>query len=170
MRIQLSGLTFDRQTFEHSCSAGEYLDDKETFPDNILIRATVAREGNSLRLDLEAELSGYFTCDRCGSSFTRLQEFGGEFFFTFDEGESIATDREHAVIPKGAVSLDISQEIRDLIILSVPSKILCRDDCRGLCSQCGTNLNEKKCKCTRETVDPRWEALQDLRKYESKKA
>ncbi len=69
----------------------------------------------------------------------------------------------------GRTFIQPSQEIRDLIILNLPSKILCRDDCRGLCSQCGTNLNDKRCKCTREIFDPRWEALQDLRKDEDKK-
>ena len=46
---------------------------------------------------------------------------------------------------KGA--LDIDEDIREEIILSFPMKVLCKDDCKGICSKCGVNLNTDKCKC-----------------------
>ena len=45
------------------------------------------------------------------------------------------------------------------LILSLPSKVLCREDCRGLCPHCGKDLNEGLCGCKPKTVDPRLEAL-----------
>jgi uncharacterized protein len=164
MRIQLSGLPLGPQTFEHSCSAGEYLELTESFSGDINISAEIASEGNSLRLNLHAELPGNFNCDRCGDSFKLQHRCEGEFFFAFDEGGGSGAEREFAIIPKGAVSLDISQEIRDMVMLSIPTKILCSDSCRGLCLQCGINLNDQQCVCEPETGDPRWEALQKLKK------
>ena len=46
---------------------------------------------------------------------------------------------------EGKLELDITDDIRQEILLSYPVRFLCRDDCRGLCPQCGTNLNERSC-------------------------
>lgn len=46
---------------------------------------------------------------------------------------------------KDRMELDVTDDIRQEILLSVPVKVLCREDCRGLCARCGTNLNERRC-------------------------
>lgn len=48
--------------------------------------------------------------------------------------------------------------------LSIPMKVLCREDCAGLCPQCGANRNENRCGCSVEKVDDRWKALEGIRK------
>jgi uncharacterized protein len=53
--------------------------------------------------------------------------------------------------------------LREQILLAVPLKMVCRDDCKGLCPVCGTNLNQGLCDCTRPAGDPRWAALKDIR-------
>jgi DUF177 domain-containing protein len=53
--------------------------------------------------------------------------------------------------------------LREQILLAVPLKFVCREDCKGLCPVCGTNLNQGMCDCTRPAGDPRWAALKDLR-------
>ena len=49
------------------------------------------------------------------------------------------------------------------VLLALPLKVTCREDCRGLCVHCGKNLNEEQCSCTTAVVDPRWTALQEIR-------
>jgi uncharacterized protein len=58
------------------------------------------------------------------------------------------------------VSLD--RQIYESLMVSVPIRIVCRDDCKGLCSRCGANLNLEPCSCT-DDIDPRWEALRKLK-------
>lgn len=58
-------------------------------------------------------------------------------------------------------TVDLSELARETFILNMPSKTLCREDCRGLCSGCGVNLNYEKCRCKKE-VDPRLAALAKL--------
>lgn len=164
MRIQLSGLSTEPQTFRHRCAAETYLDDKETFPGEITILATIGREGNSLHLSLEAELPAHFICDRCGKSFDREHHCRDDVYFTFEEDEVMAGDEWAHVIPKGITDLDISQEIRDMVILGLPVQMLCSEDCLGICPKCGVDLNRKTCTCRRESIDPRWEALIELKK------
>jgi uncharacterized protein len=58
--------------------------------------------------------------------------------------------------------LDLSEAIRQNALLAIPMKVLCRKDCAGLCSECGKNLNEGKCNCNSEIIDPRWAKLAQL--------
>ncbi len=58
--------------------------------------------------------------------------------------------------------IDLDELIREQIYLVLPMKPLCRDDCKGLCPECGTNLNAGTCECRHEWTDPRLEALKKL--------
>jgi uncharacterized protein len=53
--------------------------------------------------------------------------------------------------------------LREQVLLAVPFKALCREDCRGLCPHCGKNLNLDQCSCTEPVEDPRWLGLKELR-------
>jgi uncharacterized protein len=58
--------------------------------------------------------------------------------------------------------VDLSELVRQMLVLAVPARSLCRPDCRGICPYCGTDLNEATCGCTGQSVDPRLEALRKL--------
>jgi len=58
--------------------------------------------------------------------------------------------------------IDLAEAIREEVILSAPLYVECEENCAGLCPQCGTNLNESSCDCTRSDRDPRWDALRQL--------
>ena len=60
--------------------------------------------------------------------------------------------------------IDLNELIREQFYLALPMKPLCRDDCRGLCAQCGTNLNTSTCDCSPVWEDPRLAALKGLGK------
>lgn len=53
--------------------------------------------------------------------------------------------------------------LREQVLLALPLKITCRAECKGLCPQCGKNLNQEPCSCTVPADDPRWAALKDIR-------
>jgi len=53
--------------------------------------------------------------------------------------------------------------LREQVLLALPLKTTCREDCKGLCPQCGKNLNQEKCSCTNAVEDPRWAALKEVR-------
>jgi uncharacterized protein len=60
-------------------------------------------------------------------------------------------------------SLELEDVLREQVLLSLPAKTLCREDCKGLCPRCGINLNTETCTCEETKSDPRWTALSDLR-------
>jgi uncharacterized protein len=53
--------------------------------------------------------------------------------------------------------------LREQVLLALPLKITCRDDCKGLCPHCGKNLNQEQCSCAVPAEDPRWAALKEIR-------
>ena len=58
--------------------------------------------------------------------------------------------------------LDLSDVMRQYLLTSEPLKVLCREDCKGICPECGVDLNVDGCKCSQAQVDPRWGALAEL--------
>ncbi len=59
--------------------------------------------------------------------------------------------------------LELEDVLREQVLLAVPLKTVCRPDCKGLCAQCGKNLNVETCNCEHHEQDPRWNALKGLR-------
>jgi uncharacterized protein len=59
--------------------------------------------------------------------------------------------------------MDLTEPIRQALLVALPLKPLCREDCAGLCPQCGANLNEGPCGCEPDTEDDRWAALRELK-------
>jgi uncharacterized protein len=53
--------------------------------------------------------------------------------------------------------------VREQVLLALPLKVTCREDCKGLCPHCGKNLNEEQCSCNVPMEDPRWAALKEIR-------
>jgi len=96
-------------------------------------------------------------CSRC------LRELRARFEFKGDEVYRPKSDiwEEGYEIKDSKVDLELM--VRDAVALNLPQKPLCKEDCAGLCSRCGADLNEGLCDCPEE-IDQRWSALDDLRR------
>ncbi len=60
-------------------------------------------------------------------------------------------------------TIDLDPILREQVLLALPVSVVCREDCKGLCSVCGQNLNERECGCERKVLDPRLAALKDIK-------
>ena len=107
------------------------------------------------------------TCSRCLGLFScpltlNIEE---EYFPTTDvvSGASLPVPQEPGcfTIDEHHV-LDLTDAIRQYALLAIPMKLLCREDCAGLCPDCGYNLNQGACSCPPRAVDPRWSELSKL--------
>lgn len=70
-------------------------------------------------------------------------------------------DAEHELFDGKTIHLD--PIVREQVLLALPMNAICREDCKGLCAQCGQNLNEKKCGCEPKVVDPRLAVLKNIK-------
>ena len=86
---------------------------------------------------------------------------------TFAEGEHEMDEDDLEISYYRDEQIDLNELLREQFYLALPMKPLCRDDCKGLCPQCGTNWNTGTCTCTTEWEDPRLAALKGLVKGES---
>jgi uncharacterized protein len=59
-------------------------------------------------------------------------------------------------------ALDVDEIVKEQILLAVPTRMLCREDCKGICPQCGVDKNTGECNCETKEIDPRWAALKNL--------
>ena len=78
-----------------------------------------------------------------------------------DEVEITEADTEISFYQGDGVALE--DVLKEQVLLAVPAKALCQEACKGLCPQCGQNLNTGSCACKEQRADPRWEALAGLK-------
>jgi len=77
--------------------------------------------------------------------------------------ELSVTDAEAEIGYYQGEGILLEDVLREQVLLALPLKVTCRDDCQGLCPQCGKNLNQERCSCTVPVEDPRWSALKEIR-------
>jgi uncharacterized protein len=77
--------------------------------------------------------------------------------------EISVTDAEAEISYYEGQGVLLEDVVREQVLLAVPLKVTCRENCKGLCPQCGKNLNEGPCDCTVEIEEPRWAALKEIR-------
>jgi len=120
---------------------------------------TLAQTSSGLVLDLELATRVLGPCMRCLTDAGLDVEVAAREYQASSPGES-----EELTTPYIAdTRLDLSAWAHDAVALALPDKILCREDCAGLCPVCGKDLNREPHEHEGEDVDPRWAALADLR-------
>ena len=77
--------------------------------------------------------------------------------------ELSVTDAEAEIGYYQGEGLLLEDVLREQVLLALPIKVTCREDCKGLCPHCGKNLNQEQCSCSVELEDPRWAALKEVR-------
>ena len=98
-------------------------------------------------------------CDRCATEFDREIEFPLDVVLVTELANE--ENEDEWVFPLEGDSADLDDIVRTVFVLNLDSKLLCKEDCQGLCCRCGKNLNDGPCSCQKE-LDPRFAALKQL--------
>ena len=98
-------------------------------------------------------------CDRCAAEFDRFIDFPIDVVLVTELSNE--ENEDEWVFPLEGDSADLDDIVRTVFVLNLDSKLLCKDDCKGLCHRCGKNLNDGPCGCQKE-LDPRFAALRQL--------
>ena len=98
-------------------------------------------------------------CDRCAAEFDRFIDFPIDVVLVTELSNE--ENEDEWVFPLEGDSADLDDIVRTVFVLNLDSKLLCRDDCKGICPRCGRNLNDGPCLCEKE-LDPRFAALKQL--------
>jgi len=121
-----------------------------------------------IRLKGRLETSLEVACARCLEPVVHQVERDFDLLYRplgSDAGheELSVTDAEAEISYYQGEGVLLEDALREQVLLAVPLKLICREDCKGLCPHCGKNLNEGQCSCTNQLNDPRWGALKDIR-------
>ena len=122
-----------------------------------VVGAITVRAG-VVQLSARATFVFHGRCDRCLSAFDRAYDVPLEHILV----ATLEDEENDDYILLDQYQLDLADLTMADILLELPYKNLCREDCRGLCPMCGKNLNEGLCGCSRQSVDPRLEVLRQL--------
>lgn len=162
MKIKISNLSEGTHKFRFS-EPVRSLGLESPFEGNVEVEVEINKTHNQLILYSLVYINTVFECDRCMA--TANKQLHTKFELVYLQGvEPVESESDNIVyISSEADVIDISNDVRDFSILAVPMKKLCREDCKGLCSKCGKNLNEGECSCSREETDIRWLPLMELK-------
>jgi len=130
------------------------------------VLGSVRISGRAVRVEdgIALEGSGFFRaqipCDRC------LEPVDMDFSFDFDEifsenREKSGGEKESFII-NGRDNIDLDALVKESVVSVIPMKVVCRDECKGLCPLCGKNLNFEVCECDNSYINPKFESLRSL--------
>jgi len=162
MKIDIQKLRNGSHRFEFD-TTGEKLEivhDKISFG-KIHVCSVIDKNDQNILVTNQVTAGVKGQCDNCLADFERELQDSFTLFYTTD---SRTADEEGSVrvISSSTREIELSEGIKDNLVLDLPMRFLCDENCKGLCPGCGVNLNEDVCTCDKEIMDPRWEALKDI--------
>lgn len=132
------------------------------------VKLEVEAQNTGASIWVEAELTAHLKmhCSRCLEPFQQeLTVDYQEEYFRSDEIDEAPEDTENVRVELYEDdAIDLTEGVRQNLLLSVPLQPLCQPDCRGICPECGINLNQDSCDCDTHVPDPRLAGLADLLK------
>ena len=133
----------------------------ESYPvsEPVLASGTVRNTAGVLMMTGSIRTCIHGVCDRCAAPFDREIRLPLDVVLVTELADEDHEDER--VFPLEGDSADLEDIIRTVFVLNMDSKLLCKEDCKGLCCRCGRNLNEEACTCQKE-IDPRLAALKQL--------
>ena len=133
------------------------------FPSPVHVLGTITNTAGYIRMTLTLSVDYVAPCARC------LKDVSGSFSFDVERTvvtpkmtEGLTEDRIDELVVVEDGFLDIDELLLEVLALSFPFRFLCREDCKGLCSHCGKDLNDGPCDCETKEIDPRLEPLRKL--------
>lgn len=135
--------------------------------DALLVDATAFREEKGFLVNLSLSFKIEAPCSRClGLTSLAIDEVF-RYFYTSQRRETEpggqGGDAQTIFLKHFGSELNVTRQIWESLILSLPSVLLCADDCKGICPGCGKNLNFGPCSCSDNVQDPRLEKLREFK-------
>lgn len=128
------------------------------FPQAIEVCGRVENQAGVVELRAQAKAVYCSPCDRCQRDVERPMTVPMQHVLVTSLNQE---DNDELILVED-MRLDVSELAESDIILALPSKFLCKESCRGLCPQCGKDLNDGDCGCDTRQTDPRLESLRQL--------
>lgn len=172
MRIEIEKLSPEGEPLAQTYPAGEPAlgEENARLLGETVVTARALRTGDEVKITGEISAQVEAECDLCLKAFTLPLDFKFDTSFISAESERGRTENVElrgsdldSSIYEGE-EIDVDDLVREQILLALPTRLRCREDCKGLCPTCRADLNAAPCDCETREVDPRWAALANLKK------
>ncbi len=162
MKINIQNISEQPVTFTEQIKA-EFLDKniRACYPNTLKAVAKIDKFGRDLKIELSAEGVAIYRCDSCLSEYEKDISFSLKQIFQVGAGK-LSGSEGVIELDGNSTQINLTPFLREMVLLNHPIKMRCKDDCKGLCSGCGVNLNEEECKCGDAPIDPKWAELRKL--------
>lgn len=148
-----------RREFDYSLPLSDFeLYGDYPFKSPVKVSAEAVNRAGVVELKIKAVFDYTTRCDRCFEPI--VKHF--EQVFTHGLATSLIDEENDEYIETADYTLELDEVVTSDILLNLPPKMLCREDCKGLCPKCGSNLNNGDCGCEKQQVDSRLEILKQL--------
>lgn len=124
----------------------------------VTVSGTVSNKASLVVLDAVITYEYSAPCDRCGTETKRMHTLR----LNKSLAVSIEGEESDSILTVPDMKLDLDELLYSEVIVNLPMKHLCKEDCKGICPKCGKNLNDGKCGCPEKEIDPRLSALAEL--------
>lgn len=169
MRIELEKLEGSKGEFAHVYQPEELnpIDERVGLTEPAAVNGKIRLAGNEVFVNGHIETRAQVECDRClrPVQLPVNADFALEYISDSEyESSEVAelTEEEMSVAVFDGQAIDVDEIVKEQILLAVPTRMLCREDCKGICPECGTDRNTGECNCVTREIDPRWAALKNL--------
>lgn len=135
----------------------------EPFVDKLILDCTLDKSSNQIVVNCNLTISVELNCDRCLADYIKTLNSKFTLIYLTKKDEINEGDENVKYLSPTADKIDLTQDVIDYAYLSIPMKRICNDDCKGLCSKCGANLNQTECNCKEEINNPVWDKLLNLK-------
>ena len=163
MKIKLHGLGKGVTELSQTIDPAELNLSQDNFKLPVAVKLWLEDVGDVINADFSISTVSEQSCSRYLEIFEENLNLKGRLLFIPEFGHKYADSEDVITFNPDRPEVDISQNLLDELMLALPFIPLCNEDCKGLCANCGTNLNEEQCNCKVEYIDPRWSALADLK-------
>ena len=171
MRIEVENLRERAEAFSHSYAPGEVEieDEGARLVAPAEVRGDASLKGEEVRVRGKIVTEVELLCDRCAAPSRAPLEVEFDTRFIPQSKAAVETDNVRLLTEDLGLAayegdaVDLDELVREQILLALPSRTLCREDCKGLCQKCGADLNAGQCSCEQGETDPRWAALADFK-------
>jgi uncharacterized protein len=172
VQIEIEPLTETSKPFAHTYSPAELplADEGARLLTAAQVAGRISRKRQRLHVEGAITAEVEVNCDRCLAPITVSVKT--EFDVSYDPAgmEEAAENELHAddlaTSFYSGESLDLDELVREQLLLALPTRSLCRAECRGMCPTCGIDLNTQTCNCAQKEIDPRWAGLAGLKNRE----
>jgi uncharacterized protein len=171
MKIQVSQIREDEGLrVQHLYQKGEpeLVGDDARISGPTRVELVATRDGDQVKLAGQLATDVQIECDRCLAPVAVAVDQSFDLLYipasaSRTPEESELADDDLSAAPYEGDLIDLDDVVREQVELAIPMARLCGEECKGLCPECGANLNEGDCGCSTEQIDPRWAALKSLK-------